>query len=122
MILAQLLYVIGLIPLAYWNAWRIKKDLRIYHALNCVYHFPSWFFIGVFVEWELLFALPFLGKFSFDSFLNHFRKLPFDYLPYFPKSKMDILEKRIFFNDGYFAKATYLALAIAFNVYYHFNG
>lgn len=117
----QISYIIGLLPLAWYNARRIKKNQRIYHALNCFYHFPAWAAIVYFSSWEVVFVLPLAGKLFFDLFLNAMRGLPINYLPAKPKSWMDKAEKKFFFNDGYFAKATYLAVIIALNLFYYGN-
>lgn len=120
MILAQLLYIIGLLPLAYWNSVRIKNDLKIKHAYNTFYHIPAWALI-VFItkEYWLLLSLPFIGKLFFDTFLYVvFRKLSWDYMPARPKSIMDKGEKFIFFNSGALAKVVYAAIILGVNIYF----
>lgn len=110
MLYALLGYGAFCVGFAYLNALLIKRDRRIYHGLNGLLHLVIICFCGYMVNWFLIIPMLFQGRLMFDIALNLFRGLDFDYVPEAPKSKIDILEKRVFGDDGILPKIIYLNL------------
>lgn len=108
-----LLYIPFCIAFAYLNAWLIVRGNRIYHGLNGLLHLSVAIVIGYFTHWGYGLATLFITRLVFDTSLNLFRGLPIDYVSQKPKSIVDIIEKKIFGNDGFTPKVIYLIAIVA---------
>ncbi len=112
---------------------RIKKHKRIYHGVNGAAYL---LLVGLMIWWITLSDVAFtlhLGKrslhvpawldsslfavsallnrqISFDGILNRLRGLSFFYVSPSPKSKIDILEIKLFGKSGYIVTIIYLIL------------
>lgn len=118
----ELIYIFICAALAYVNYLVIIADKRVYHGLNGLLHLACW--ITVFLltrNWILVAILPFVARLFFDVMLNLMRGLPINYVPKYPKSIADKVEKKIFGLDGLTPKAIYLIVIITLNIIYYAN-
>lgn len=112
MIIYLAIYVLFCIILARLNSEWIEDGLKINHKLNGAAHLC--FAIGaLFFDWWHFLTILFTGRVAFDISLNHFRELPIGYVSPSPLSKVDIIEKKVFGNNGILPKAIYVVI-IAF--------
>lgn len=114
----EILYAIICIGLAYWNYKIIEADKKIFHGLNGAIHFFLWMLSTYLSTWQILIAMPFIGRLVFDWALNSFRGLHPSYVPVDPKSIIDKIEKKVFGNDGYAVKEMYLFIIVLVNAYF----
>ncbi len=115
MILAQLLYTLFCIGLAYDNSLRIKKGKKISHNLNGALHLV----IASLAVWAWgLFGIVFLfiGAVVFDVALNLWRNLGIFYTPLKPESLVDRLERKVFGTREALMKGIYLGIIIGLNI------
>lgn len=123
MIQAQIIYVIWCVFWAYANYRGIVfANVWVLHGVNGLLHGSIWYgMVLISKDWQILAVAPFIGKLFFDVALSMLRELPLIYIPVKPKSILDRIEKRLFFNNGVYAKVTYAVLIIALNIYYYGN-
>jgi hypothetical protein len=118
MILAQVIYATFCILFAYLNYYLIeKKGKRIYHFWNGLIHIAAAVAGLHFFNWQTGVCILLVARLFFDVSLNLFRRLPIDYVSPKPKSWVDIIEKKIFGNDGIFPKVIYFASLILLNIF-----
>jgi hypothetical protein len=124
MIQAQIIYALWCVFWAYANYRGIVfANVWILHGINGLLHGSIWYgMVLISKNLEILTVAPFIGKMFFDVALSKFRALPLIYIPVKPKSILDQLEKKLFFNNGIYAKVTYLVIIIALNLYYYYGG
>ena len=96
-----ILYTILNVMLAKIDAWKIKHNKRIRHAINaliyCVLIAPTFF-----ISWHYPMAMLALRRIVFDIALNLFRGLPFDYISATTTSIIDRLSYDFQKEYGYF--------------------
>lgn len=110
--IAVLLYGVFCIVFAWFNAYLIKKEKRIYHGINGALHLIAAGVIGYFYGWQLGVATLFIVRVCFDWSLNLFRGLPLGYVSLNPKSIVDKIEKSIFRLNGILPKLVYIVIII----------
>jgi hypothetical protein len=116
--IAEIIYCIFCIGFAYLNYRLIIKDTPIRHGWNGIAHLAVWLLLYLLTkDWRLFIALPFVGRVSFDTALNHFRGISIYYIPKKPASIIDRIEKWLF-DNAMTAKAIYCTFIIAINVWY----
>jgi hypothetical protein len=128
-VIAEIIYIIFCLALAYWNYRQIARDKVINHDNNGLMHIVCWIIINLVFylspaykdspTWLLSIALPFIGRLFFDSSLSLMRGLPLDYVSKTPKSIIDKFEKSIFGMNGLLPKLIYLVIIIALNIIYY---
>lgn len=87
--------------MAYYDAWRIQRNMRIRHAINTLVYCT---FIAIFWKWMtivkilglLLIRIP-----VFNTALNYFRDLPFIYLSRSTTSIVDKVMNNFIRKVGY---------------------
>jgi len=97
--------------LAKIDAWKIKHNKRIRHAINaiiyCVLIAPT-----LCISWSFPIALMALRRIVFDTALNLFRGLPFDYISSSTTSIIDGISYDFQKEYGYFAYYTIFLIII----------
>jgi hypothetical protein len=95
------LYILLNIALAYIDAWKISKHKSIKHGLNafiyCLLISPT-----ILISWTYPIGLLALRRIIFDTSLNLFRGLPFDYISKSTTSVIDRLSYDFQKKYGYF--------------------
>ena len=86
---------------AYHDAERIKAQKRIYHGLNGLFYILLLAPIILSKEWLFVIGLLSLRRIVFDTALNLFRKLRFDYISSTTTSVMDRLSYKFQAKFGY---------------------
>jgi hypothetical protein len=88
--------------LAKIDAWKIKNNKRIRHAINaliyCLLIAPTFF-----ISWSYPIGMLALRRIVFDTGLNLFRGLPFDYISATTTSIVDRISYDFQKEWGYFA-------------------
>jgi len=96
-----ILYTILNVVLAKIDAYKIKHNKRIRHAINaliyCVLIAPTFF-----ISWHYPIAMLALRRIVFDTALNLFRGLPFDYISATTTSIIDRISYDFQKEWGYF--------------------
>lgn len=112
MIIYLPIYTIFCIALAYNDSVTIKEGFSVNHKLNGFLHL-IWAGVAVILfEWYHFFTVLLIGRVVFDTALNLFRGVGLDYVSPSPKSKVDIIEKKVFGNKGILPKLIYIALIV----------
>jgi hypothetical protein len=97
-----ILYTIINLVLAKIDAWKIKRGIHIKHGINaliyCVLIAPTFF-----ISWHYPIAMLALRRIVFDTALNLFRGLPFDYISATTTSIVDRISYDFQKEWGYFA-------------------
>jgi hypothetical protein len=97
-----LAYILVNIILAKIDAWKIKHNKRIRHGINaliyCVLIAPTFF-----ISWSYPIAMLALRRIVFDTALNMFRGLPYDYISATTTSIIDRISYDFQKEWGYFA-------------------
>ena len=97
-----LAYILVNIILAKVDAWKIKHNKRIRHGINaliyCVLIAPT-----LYISWTYPIAMLALRRIVFDTALNLFRGLPFDYISSTTTSIIDRISYDFQKEWGYFA-------------------
>jgi|SRR3990167_788485 len=119
MILFEIVYIVFCIALASVNAIYIKDGKRIYHGINGALHLIAAAGCGYLFGWWTSAVILCNTRAVFDTLLNLFRGLPFDYVPSKPKSVIDKIEKCIFGNNGILPKVIYTTISITLNIVYY---
>lgn len=95
------LYILVNILLAKIDAYKIKHNKRIRHAINalvyCVLVAPTFY-----ISWHYPIAMLALRRIVFDTCLNLFRGLPFDYISATTTSIIDRISYDFQKEYGYF--------------------
>ena len=96
------LYIVLNLVLAKIDAWKISKGIHIEHGINtlvyCLLIAPTFYF-----SWHYPVALLALRRIVFDTALNLFRGLPFDYISSTTTSIIDRISYDFQKEWGYFA-------------------
>ena len=96
-----ILYTLINVVLAKIDAWKISKGIHIKHGINafvyCVLIAPTFF-----ISWHYPIAMLALRRIVFDTSLNLFRGLPFDYISATTTSIVDRLSYDFQKEYGYF--------------------
>jgi hypothetical protein len=123
MIWPQIIYAAWCVFWAYANHRGITfANVWILHGINGLLHGSIWYGMGLMAgNWELLAVMPFIGKSFFDVPLSLFRGKPLNYIPENPRSILDKVEKKVFFNDAIFAKSFYVAAIASLNIYFYYG-
>ncbi len=119
MIIYQLLYTLSCVPFAWLNARWIEKGKRILHAWNGLLHLVAagvgwWLY-----SWEVALIILCNARVVFDTSLNLFRGLPWDYVPLNPKSITDKVERFLFGSNYWVPKLIYALTSIGLNILYY---
>ena len=105
------LYTIINIVLAKIDSWKISKNIHIKHGINaliyCVLIAPTFF-----ISWHYPIAMLALRRIVFDTALNLFRGLPFDYISATTTSIIDRISYNFQKQYGYFAYYTIFLIII----------
>jgi hypothetical protein len=106
-----ILYTIINLVLAKIDAWKIKHNKRIRHAINAIIYFvliaPT-----LYISWTFPIALMALRRIVFDTALNLFRGLPYDYISSSTTSIIDRISYDFQKQYGYFAYYTIFLIII----------
>lgn len=109
-------YLAFCVWLAYDNADRIADGRKIHHALNGALHLTAagviWWLNGLSDAVTLLLLI----RIVFDTALNLFRGLSFDYVSKKPVSRIDRLEKAVFGSNKVLANIIYLIAVICLQI------
>jgi hypothetical protein len=105
------IYILVNIILARIDAWKIAKNKRIRHGINaiiyCILIAPT-----LYISWSFPIALMALRRIVFDTALNLFRGLPFDYISSTTTSIIDRISYDFQKQYGYFAYYTIFLIII----------
>jgi hypothetical protein len=105
------LYILLNVVLAKIDAYKIKHNKRIRHGINaliyCVLIAPTFF-----ISWHYPIAMLALRRIVFDTALNLFRGLPFDYISSTTTSIIDRISYDFQKEYGYFAYYTIFLIII----------
>jgi hypothetical protein len=97
--------------LAKIDAWKISKGIHIKHGINalvyCVLIAPT-----LFISWRYPIAMLALRRIVFDTALNLFRGLPYDYISATTTSIIDRISYDFQKQYGYFAYYTIFLIII----------
>jgi hypothetical protein len=97
--------------LAKIDSWKISKNIHIKHGINaliyCVLIAPTFF-----ISWHYPIAMLALRRIVFDTALNLFRGLPFDYISATTTSIIDRISYNFQKQYGYFAYYTIFLIII----------
>jgi len=97
--------------LAKIDAWKIANNKRIRHGINaliyCLLIAPT-----LYISWSFPIALMALRRIVFDTALNLFRGLPFDYISSTTTSIIDRISYDFQKEYGYFAYYTIFLIII----------
>lgn len=115
-LLPVLLYGAFCIGFAKWNAWRIKRNRRIYHGINGALHLSLAILCGWLIHLRMAFIILAEARLLFDTALNRFRDEPLGYVPLQPKSIVDRLERAAFEPLFYFIRKRFKAGSYSFVV------
>lgn len=106
-----ILYTILNVVLAKIDAYKISKGIHIKHGINalvyCVLIAPTFF-----ITWHYPIAMLALRRIVFDTALNLFRGLPFDYISSTTTSIIDRISYDFQKQYGYFAYYTIFLIII----------
>lgn len=116
----ELTYIMFCVALAWLNYKLIKGGIPIHHFWNALLHLSLWITLYL-ISNELLLAIifPFLGRLFFDTSLNVMRDgwRNIGYVPRYPKSIIDKLEKKAFGKNGIAPKITYAIIIVILNMF-----
>jgi len=105
------IYILVNLILARIDAWKIKHNKRIRHGINalvyCILIAPT-----LYISWSFPIALMALRRIVFDTALNLFRGLPFDYISSTTTSIIDRISYDFQDEYGYFAYYTIFLIII----------
>jgi len=87
---------------AYHDAKRIKAHKRIYHGLNSLFYILLLAPVSLLKDWFFIIGLLSLRRIVFDTALNLFRGLRFDYISSTTTSIIDKLSYKFQAKYGYF--------------------
>lgn len=108
-----LAYILVNIILAKIDAWKIKHNKRIRHGINalvyCALIAPTFF-----ISWHYPIAMLALRRIVFDTALNMFRGLPYDYISATTTSIIDRISYDFQKEWGYFAYYMIFVVIIIF--------
>lgn len=101
-LLIAILFIAINIALAKYDSWRISRHKRIYHGINAaVYLILLIYPYIVTKDWFFIIALLSLRRIVFDTALNLFRGLRFDYISSTTTSIIDRLSYKFQAKYGY---------------------
>lgn len=90
------------IALAKYDAWKIKNNKWIYHGINAVIYLILLIYPYILTkDWFFMIALLSLRRIVFDTALNLFRGLRFDYISSTTTSIIDRLSYKFQAKYGY---------------------
>jgi hypothetical protein len=101
-LLLIIVFVLINIGLAKYDAYKIKRHLRIRHAINAIVYL---LFIAVFYKWlsiTKVFGLLLIRIPIFNTSLNIFRGLPANHISHTTTSIIDQLTNKLVMKIGYF--------------------
>lgn len=79
-----------------WDAWKIRKQKKVNHAMNAGFYIALVIAICFVGDWKMSISLLALRPLVFDNYLNLRRGLPLNYQPKAPKSVVDKIENAVF--------------------------
>jgi hypothetical protein len=114
-VIPQIIYIIWCIFFAYLNYIIIEKlNERVRHGINGAMHLLICIYFGIAIHFTVGLSMLFIGRLFFDTSLNIFRMgwRNIGYVPRYPKSIADKIEKKVFGKDGITPKVIYGAAII----------
>lgn len=106
--------------MAFFDYEKIINDRPVNHFMNGTLHLIASFICGWLFWWPAVIIILCNSRVAFDVTLSLLRFGRVNYVSPRPESWVDVLEKKIFGNDGYAPKIIYLALSIVLNIVYFF--
>lgn len=101
-LLIVILFIAINIALAKYDSWRIARHKRIYHGVNAVVYLILLIYPYIVTkDWFFIIALLSLRRIVFDTALNLFRGLRFDYISSTTTSIIDRLSYKFQAKYGY---------------------
>jgi hypothetical protein len=101
-LLIVILFIAINIALAKYDSWRIARHKRIYHGINAVVYLILLVYpYTITKDWFFIIALLSLRRIVFDTALNLFRGLRFDYISSTTTSIIDRLSYKFQAKYGY---------------------
>jgi hypothetical protein len=101
-LLIVILFIAINIALAKYDSWRIARHKRIYHGINAVVYLILLVYPYIVTkDWFFIIALLSLRRIVFDTALNLFRGLRFDYISSTTTSIIDRLSYKFQAKYGY---------------------
>lgn len=101
-LLIVILFIAINIALAKYDSWRIARHKRIYHGINAVVYLILLIYPYIVTkDWFFVIALLSLRRIVFDTALNLFRGLRFDYISSTTTSIIDRLSYKFQAKYGY---------------------
>jgi len=101
-LLIVILFIAINIALAKYDSWRIARHKRIYHGINAVVYLILLIYPYIVTkDWFFIIALLSLRRIVFDTALNLFRGLRFDYISSTTTSIIDRLSYKFQAKYGY---------------------
>lgn len=109
-------YKLFCVALAKWNATLIKKNKKVPHALQGLFHITSGVVFAFICGWEMFPLILLTARIFFTVALNLFRKLSPYYITPAPTAFTDIIEQKIFGNNGKLPLLIYVTLWLFINI------
>jgi hypothetical protein len=121
MLIPEIVYALFCIFWAYLNYIIIERlDDEVKHWFNGLMHLSVCIFSGFAIHFLAAITMLLIGRLFFDVSLNIFRMgwRNIGYVPRYPKSIIDKIEKKVFGKDGITPKIIYTALIALLNIVY----
>ena len=117
----QIAYAAFCIFFAYLNYIIIERlNEVVRHGINGAIHLSVCVYFGLAAHSIVGLSMLFIGRLFFDISLNIFRMgwRNIGYVPRYPKSIVDKMEKYFFGKDGITPKIIYMAILVVLNILY----